>query len=80
MREKKTWPAVIDWARATDSGDSAEMDFLPDYSPLWRQLCSRREDCLNGKCPHYSNCFLLRLKIKAQASDLVVANHHLLLR
>ena len=77
VKEKKLWQSVVDWAVSTDTGDSAEMDFLPDYSPLWKNICTRRDDCMGVRCPYYSSCFLLRLKIKAQAADMVVVNHHL---
>ncbi|MBN1878498.1 ATP-dependent DNA helicase [bacterium] len=77
VREKKMWPAILEWSGTTESGDSGEMDFLPDYSPIWRQICSRREECLGGHCPNYRSCFLLRLRIKAQSANLVIVNHHL---
>lgn len=77
VREKKMWPLIDQWSRSTETGDSGEMDFLPDASPTWRQICSRRDECMGSHCPNYSSCFLLRLRIRAQAADLVVVNHHL---
>jgi ATP-dependent DNA helicase DinG len=77
MQEKKRWLKIRNWAEDTDTGDRAEIAFLPDNSDLWHSVCSRREECFGIRCPHYRSCFLLRLKIQAQAADLVVVNHHL---
>lgn len=77
VREKKLFERVREWALTTASGDRAEMDFLPDNTPLWRHICSRRDECMGGRCPQYSACFLLRLRIEAQNANLVVVNHHL---
>ncbi|MBN1296180.1 ATP-dependent DNA helicase [bacterium] len=77
VRDKKLFERVRVWAAGTATGDRAEMDFLPDTSGLWRHICSRRDDCLGGRCTHFSACFLLRLRIAAQNADLVIANHHL---
>lgn len=77
MAEKRRFSAVCDWVAETKSGDRAEMDFLPDFSPLWNNICSRRDDCMGGRCPEYATCYLLKLRVRAQAADLVVVNHHL---
>ncbi|HPQ39114.1 MAG TPA: ATP-dependent DNA helicase, partial [bacterium] len=77
VREKKMFEKVRKWAMSTNTGDRAEMDFLPDSTSLWHQICSRRDECMGGRCAQYGACFLLKLRMKAQRANLVVANHHL---
>jgi len=77
VAEKKLFKLVCEWSSETEYGDRAEMDFLPDYSSLWQKICSKREDCMGARCPEYGSCFILRLRMRAQSADLIVANHHL---
>jgi ATP-dependent DNA helicase DinG len=70
---------VVAWAGRTLRGDLAELADLPEDSPLWPQVTSTAENCLGGECPFWSECFVARARQNAQAADLVVVNHHLLL-
>ena len=70
---------VVAWAGRTMRGDLAELADLPEDSPLWPQVTSTAENCLGGDCPFWSECFVARARQQAQAADLVVVNHHLLL-
>jgi len=70
---------VVAWSSRTRSGDLAELSELPDDSPLWPQVTSTAENCLGGECPFWSECFVAQARNEAQAADLVVVNHHLLL-
>lgn len=65
------------WAQTSETGDRAELDFLPEHSPLWDHLNARRETCTGQKCPMFDVCFLTTLHQKAAEADLVVVNHHL---
>ena len=60
-------------------GDLAELDALPDDSPLLPQVTSTAENCLGSECPFFADCFVVQARQRAQAADLVVVNHHLLL-
>jgi ATP-dependent DNA helicase DinG len=70
---------VVAWSGRTLRGDLAELADLPEDSPLWPQVTSTAENCLGGECPFWSECFVARARQQAQAADLVVVNHHLLL-
>jgi ATP-dependent DNA helicase DinG len=70
---------VVQWSRGTERGDLAELAELPEDSPLWPQVTSTAENCLGGECPFYSECFVVKARAEAQAADVVVVNHHLLL-
>lgn len=66
------------WARVTEAGDRAEIDELPDNSPLWSRLDGRAEICIGQKCAFYDACFVVQARRRAQDAIIVVINHHLL--
>lgn len=67
------------WARSTATGDRAELEDLPDPSPLWESVNVPGDACLGGKCPDFDDCFLTRARREAAGADLVIVNHHLYL-
>lgn len=71
--------ALADFARASRDGDLSAADGLPEDSPLWPQVTSTIDNCLGGECPFWGECFVVKARQAAQAADLVVVNHHLLL-
>jgi ATP-dependent DNA helicase DinG len=74
-----TLARVSRWAATTKAGDLAELTDLPEQSPVWPQITSTRENCLGQECPELSRCHVFDARRNAQAADLVVVNHHLLL-
>jgi ATP-dependent DNA helicase DinG len=66
------------FAGRSERGDVAEIDFVPEDSPLWPQVTSTADNCLGGECPFYADCFVVKARQAAQEADLVVVNHHLL--
>ena len=70
---------VSRWAAVTKSGDLAELTELPEQSPVWPMLTSTRENCLGQECPQFSRCHVMDARRAAQAAQVVVVNHHLLL-
>ncbi|MBI1421986.1 MAG: DEAD/DEAH box helicase [Gammaproteobacteria bacterium] len=68
-----------EFARQTDSGDIAQCDAIPEGDPLWFRVTSTADNCLGADCDDYQACFVMRARREAQAADLVVINHHLLL-
>lgn len=70
---------VSRWAATTPSGDLAELTDLPEQSPIWPSITSTRENCLGQECPQFSRCHVIEARRNAQAADIVVVNHHLLL-
>jgi ATP-dependent DNA helicase DinG len=67
------------WAAQTKSGDLAELTELPEQSPLLPQITSTRENCLGQECSQFNRCHVVEARRNAQAADIVVVNHHLLL-
>ena len=67
------------WAATTKSGDLSELTDLPEQSPVWPNVTSTRENCLGMECPQFSRCHVFEARRNAQAAQIVVVNHHLLL-
>ncbi|HZF14500.1 MAG TPA: ATP-dependent DNA helicase [Steroidobacteraceae bacterium] len=67
------------WSRATRSGELSEVPNLADQDPVWPLVTSTRENCLGGECAEFSRCHLIAARREAQAADIVIVNHHLLL-
>ncbi|MFP7723445.1 ATP-dependent DNA helicase [Lysobacter sp. A3-1-A15] len=70
---------IVAWAGRTRMGDLAELEALPDDSPLLPMVTSTADNCLGSECPFFSDCFVVQARQRAQAADVVVVNHHLLL-
>ena len=72
------WFAQIkDWEKLTETGDRAELNFLPDDAELWNRIDARKETCTGQKCPEFSRCFLTLMRQRAQEADVIIVNHHL---
>jgi ATP-dependent DNA helicase DinG len=67
------------WAASTRSGDLSELSDLPEQSLVWPSVTSTRENCLGQECPQFSRCHVFDARRNAQAADIVIVNHHLLL-
>jgi ATP-dependent DNA helicase DinG len=70
---------VSRWAAVTRTGDLSELTDLPEQSPAWPLMTSTRENCLGQECPQFSRCHVMEARRAAQAAQVVVVNHHLLL-
>ena len=70
---------VVAWSGRTQFGDMAELAALPDDSPLLPMVTSTIDNCLGTECPFWEECFVVQARQRAQAADVVVVNHHLLL-
>lgn len=73
----RTLAKVEQWARATKSGDLAEMQGLDERSSVIPLVTSTRENCLGSECPEYRQCHVMKARREAMAADVVVVNHHL---
>ncbi len=76
--EVATLTKIKSWSKRTQSGDISEMTQISEADPLWYQATSTADNCLGQDCPDYAECFLVKARKKAQASDILVVNHHLL--
>jgi len=72
-------PLVETWATTTRRGDVAELAAVGEQDPVWPWVTSTRDNCLGAECPRFDTCCVLDARREAQAADIVVVNHHLLL-
>jgi ATP-dependent DNA helicase DinG len=77
MDELDAFQQIKSWAKLTETGDRAELSFLPDDSPLWTRLDARRDTCTGQKCPSFNPCFVTGMHQRAKEADLIIVNHHL---
>ncbi len=70
---------VLGWVAGTETGDFAESSVLegPATRDLRGRLASSAEECPGRSCPHFRCCFLRKARAKANAADVIVANHSL---
>ena len=67
------------WSHTTARGDIAELAEQDSQEPVWQSVTSTRENCLGGECPVFQRCHVMAARREAQAADVVVVNHHLLM-
>ena len=67
------------WSAITKTGDLAEVPGMTEAQSIWPQVTSTRDNCLGQRCPDYAGCHVVAARRDAQAADLVIVNHHLLL-
>jgi ATP-dependent DNA helicase DinG len=77
MEEVNAFRQIRDWAKVSETGDRAELTFLPDDSELWSRIDARRDTCTGKKCPQFEQCFLTAMQNRAREADLIIVNHHL---
>ncbi len=70
---------VREWAGRTDTGDTAQLTTIAEDAGIWSRMTSTADNCLGQECPEFSDCFVIKARRQAQAADVVVVNHHLLL-
>ncbi|MHB8587613.1 MAG: helicase C-terminal domain-containing protein [Candidatus Dormibacteraceae bacterium] len=69
---------VMLWLHTTSSGDRSELRLHGREEVLWAQIASDPLDCVGIHCTR-EDCYVHRARAEAEASDLVVINHALLL-
>jgi ATP-dependent DNA helicase DinG len=72
-------PKVRDWSRSTRRGDIAEFASLSESSPVWPWVTSTRDNCLGPECASFDRCHVVQARRDAQAAEVIVVNHHLLM-
>jgi ATP-dependent DNA helicase DinG len=67
------------FARASASGDRAEVSTVPETAGIWHAVTSTQDNCLGADCPQFEPCFVYRARRRALTAQVVVVNHHLFL-
>ncbi|MDQ6876977.1 MAG: exonuclease domain-containing protein [Candidatus Dormibacteraeota bacterium] len=69
---------VLVWLHSTESGDRSELRLHGREEVLWARIASDPLDCIGIHCTK-EDCYVHRARAEAEAADLVVVNHALLL-
>ncbi len=69
---------VLVWLHGTESGDRSELRLHGREEVFWTRIASDPLDCVGIHCTK-EDCYVHRARAEAEASDLVVINHSLLL-
>jgi ATP-dependent DNA helicase DinG len=77
LEEVADFQIIEDWEKTTEIGDRAEIKKLPEQSTAWAKVDARSDLCTGQKCKQFERCFLTLMHQRAQASDIVIVNHHL---
>jgi len=77
MDEVDAFRQIREWSKLTETGDRAELTFLPDDSELWSRIDARRDTCTGKRCPQFEQCFLTAMQTRAREADIIIVNHHL---
>jgi ATP-dependent DNA helicase DinG len=71
--------AIDRWAATSERGELSELGELRDEARLVPRITSTADNCLGSRCPDFNDCFVVRARRAAQAADITIVNHHLLL-
>jgi ATP-dependent DNA helicase DinG len=67
------------WAVQTKRGDIGELSALAEDDAVWPWVTSTRDNCIGTDCALFDRCMVVAARREAQAADIVVVNHHLLM-
>ncbi len=71
--------AVSHWGETSATGDLTELEDMADDHALRGTVTSTVDNCLGSRCEFFDRCFVLEARRAAQAAQIVIVNHHLLL-
>ncbi|MGE0481638.1 MAG: ATP-dependent DNA helicase [Phycisphaerae bacterium] len=74
----RTLHQLEDWAYSTQDGSLSDLPAAPPLD-VWEKVRSEHGNCLGRRCPTYLPCFYQRARRKAEAADVLVVNHALLI-
>ena len=69
---------IAEWAEVTDHGDRSELTWLAEDDGTWGRLDARSDICVGRRCSRWDDCFVVRMRARAQNAELIIVNHHLL--
>jgi ATP-dependent DNA helicase DinG len=68
---------ILDWSVDSDTGDRAEVEWLAEDAPLWRDVTTTPDARIGPRCPYFERCFVTQARRLAEQAQLVLVNHHL---
>ena len=70
-------PVLRSWVETTKTGDRADLAAIAEEDPIWARVVSGSDTRIGARCEHYDNCFVTRVRRRAEGAQLIVVNHHL---
>jgi ATP-dependent DNA helicase DinG len=65
------------WVKSSMYGDLSEIE--EEMENLYQlNIGSTSDSCMGTKCSFYKDCFIYKLKLEAEKSDIIIVNYHLL--
>jgi ATP-dependent DNA helicase DinG len=68
---------VLAWVERSAEGDRAELETVQEDDPVWRDVGSSTDTRIGAGCRYFDECFVTRMRKRAEGAQLVVVNHHL---
>lgn len=68
---------IGEWALNSETGSKSELTFMASEG-AWTKVNSESDACMGMRCPYHSECFVMKQRKEAGASNIIVVNHHLL--
>jgi len=69
--------ALAQWAADTETGDRAEVEWLPENAPVWSEITTTPDARVGPRCPYFERCFITQARRLAENAQLILVNHHL---
>ena len=76
-RFARALPVLRSWVETTKTGDRADLAAIAEEDPIWARVVSGSDTRIGARCEHYDNCFVTRVRRRAEGAQLIVVNHHL---
>jgi ATP-dependent DNA helicase DinG len=76
-RFARSLPALRNWVESTQSGDRADLASIAEEDPIWARVVSGSDTRIGSRCDFYDDCFVTRVRRRADQAQLVIVNHHL---
>ena len=76
-RFARSLPALRNWIESTESGDRADLSSIAEEDPIWSRVVSGSDTRIGARCDYYDDCFVTRVRRRAEGAQLLVVNHHL---
>ena len=76
-RDDRSLASLLDWVSHTETGDRAELEWLPENAPLWTEVTTTPDARIGPRCPHFESCFVTQARRLAERAQLILVNHHL---
>ncbi len=68
---------ILQWVEDTATGDRADLPSLSEEAPVWREVVSSSDTRIGPKCRFYDQCFVTKMRRRAETSQIIVTNHHM---